>query len=178
MAELQKLNLTPTPPVSTIPQAQPIIKPAPVKAAFNLFIPVVLLVTLVLGVISGWGAFKVLAKSQIGSTAVTLGTKIPAGNALKVGDTFGVPDEKTFKDSTEGVLEKGGLNGEGSHHLVRPGGKSQTVYLTSSVVDLDQVAGHRVKVWGETFAARKAGWLMDVGRVQILELNVPTPSDQ
>lgn len=84
------------------------------------------------------------------------------------GMTVGIADEKTFRDSAEGKLEKGGLNGEGSHHLLRPGGESQTVYLTSSIVDLDKFVGREIKVWGETFSAKKAGWLMDVGKVKVL----------
>jgi len=88
---------------------------------------------------------------------------------IKVGTTVGIADEKTFRDSAEGQLEKGGIEGEGSHHLVRPGGDSQTVYLTSSIVDLDKFVGRKVKIWGETFSARKAGWLMDVGKLKVLE---------
>ena len=78
-------------------------------------------------------------------------------------------DEKSFTDSAEGSLTAGGIDGEGSHHLVRPGGDSQNVYLTSSIIDLDQFVGHSVKIWGETFQAQQAGWLMDVGRLQVLE---------
>ena len=85
------------------------------------------------------------------------------------GTLVGVADKETFRDSAEGTLEKGGINGEGSHHLVRPGGESQNVYLTSSIIDLDQFENRKVKVWGETFAAQKAGWLMDVGRLEVLE---------
>lgn len=96
---------------------------------------------------------------------------------LKVGDIFGHPDKETFRDEAEGVLVKGGIDGEGSHHLMRPGGESQNVYLTSSVVDLDQFVDYRVRLWGETFSAQKAGWLMDVGRVEILELNAEKPSE-
>lgn len=81
----------------------------------------------------------------------------------------GSTNTKIFKDSAEGVLEKGGIDGEGTHKLVRPGGDSQTVYLTSSVVDLNKFIGKKVKVWGETFAAQKAGWFMDVGRVEITQ---------
>jgi hypothetical protein len=84
------------------------------------------------------------------------------------GQIYGSKDEKTFKDSAEGVLKKGGIDGEGAYHLERPGGDSQNVYLTSSVVDLSPFIGKKVKVWGETNAAQKAGWLMDVGRLQIL----------
>ena len=96
-------------------------------------------------------------------------------DAVRVGAVFGVPDEKTFRDDTEGVLITGGLDGEGSHTLLRPGGISQNVYLTSSVVDLDQFEGHRVRIWGETFKGQKAGWLMDVGRVEVKELSADKP---
>ncbi|TEU02687.1 hypothetical protein E3I18_00540 [Candidatus Woesebacteria bacterium] len=81
----------------------------------------------------------------------------------------GLSDEETFRDSAEGTLEEGGVNGEGTHHLVREGGSSQNVYLTSTVIDLQSFAGKKVTVWGETIAAQKAGWLMDVGRIKVVE---------
>ncbi len=90
--------------------------------------------------------------------------KIQTNNSDKVA---GASDERTFKDSAQGVLEKGGIDGEGTHKLIREGGPSQTAYLMSSFVDLDQYEGKKVKVWGETFAAKKASWLMDVGKVEI-----------
>lgn len=77
-------------------------------------------------------------------------------------------DGKTFKDSAEGELVAGGVDGEGTYQLKRPGGESQTVALTSSVLDLSKFEGKKVKVWGETFAAQTAGWLMDVGKVEVL----------
>lgn len=94
---------------------------------------------------------------------------------VKVGDVFGSTDETSFKDKATGVIDKGGLNGEGTHKLVRPGGPSQTVYLTSSVIDLDQLVGDQVTVWGETFKGQKVGWLMDVGRAKVENLNMPLP---
>ncbi len=87
----------------------------------------------------------------------------------KTDQTIGSTDTKTFKDSAEGTLEKGGINGEGTHKLIRQGGESQTAYLVSSSVDLDVFVGKKVKVWGETFAAKKAAWLMDVGKVELLK---------
>ncbi|HUS60207.1 MAG TPA: hypothetical protein VMX76_02380 [Nevskiaceae bacterium] len=83
----------------------------------------------------------------------------------------GIKDEKIFRDSAEGKIEVNdrSLVEEGSHRLIRAGGESQTAYLTSSVVDLSQFLGKCVEVWGETFAAQKAGWLMDVGRVKTLD---------
>ena len=113
---------------------------------------------ILLGVVSGYFL------SQRGATF--LGREIIRKSPKKV---VGSKDLSTFKDKAEGVLEKGGINGEGTHKLIREGGPSQTVYLTSSVVDLDQFIGKKVRVWGETFAAQKAGWLMDVGRVEVLE---------
>lgn len=80
----------------------------------------------------------------------------------------GIKDKKTFKDHAEGILREGGIDGEGQFHLERPGGPSQNVYLTSTTVDLSQYLGKRVRVWGQTFAAQKAGWLMDVGLVEVL----------
>jgi len=93
---------------------------------------------------------------------------VPTEKIVK-GSEFGSNDLSKFKDTATGVLESGGLDGEGTHNLIREGGPSQTVYLTSSVLDLDQFVGKKVQIWGETFQAQKAGWLMDVGRIKILE---------
>ena len=98
-------------------------------------------------------------------------------NAIKKGDVFGSNDETSFKDNAQGFLQIGGLDGEGSHALLRSGGPSQTVYLTSSVTDLDKFDGMEVKVWGETFKGQKAGWLMDVGRVEILDTKGTAPQE-
>lgn len=83
--------------------------------------------------------------------------------------TAGIADKKTFKDSAEGTLREGGIDGEGNFHLERPGGVSQNVYLTSTTVDLSLYIGKKVKVWGETFEAQTAGWLMDVGLVESIK---------
>jgi len=88
-------------------------------------------------------------------------------NAKTTAQSAGVVDKKTFKDSVEGILREGGIDGEGNFHLERPGGLSQNVYLTSTTVDLSNYIGKKVKVWGQTFQAEKAGWLMDVGLVEI-----------
>ena len=64
-------------------------------------------------------------------------------------------------------MREGGIEGEGNFHIERPGGKSQNAYLTSSTVDLSVYVGKKVKVWGQTFSGQTAGWLMDVGLVEI-----------
>lgn len=80
----------------------------------------------------------------------------------------GIADKKEFPDQVEGTLKEGGIDGEGNFHLERPGGKSQNVYLTSSTVDLSKFIGKKIRVWGKTFEAEKAGWLMDVGFIENL----------
>lgn len=115
------------------------------------------------GVATGYGI------SRLNPTAGAPKKLKSVEEGITVGDTYGVADEQSFTDSAEGSLTAGGIDGEGSHHLVRPGGDSQNVYLTSSIIDLDQFVGRSVKVWGETFEAQQAGWLMDVGRLQVLE---------
>mgnify|MGYP001605629496 CR=1 FL=1 len=60
------------------------------------------------------------------------------------------------------------ITDEGSHILVRDG-IGQNAYLTSSVVDLDKYIDKKVQVWGKTYSAQKAGWLMDIGRIKLVQ---------
>lgn len=92
---------------------------------------------------------------------------VETGSAITGNKVVGVQDASTFKDCAAGKLEKGGVEGEGTHKLIRDGGPSQTAYLISSVIDLDQFVEQNVKVCGETFAAKKVSWLMDVGRLEV-----------
>lgn len=95
---------------------------------------------------------------------------------VSAGMVFGDKDASAFPDTAEGVLVAGGKDGEGSHHLLREGGESQNVYLTSSAVNLDQFINHKVTVRGQTNSAQKAGWLLDVGQVRVEALNAPLPA--
>src|SRR5258708_445786 len=117
----------------------------------------------ILGILSGFGLSR---NSSISSQSTA--TVANLSNASK-GTIIGSNDTKTFKNQAEGIVKKGGIDGEGAYHLVRPGGESQNVYLTSSSVDLNALLDRKIKVWGQTQKARSAGWLMDVGRVEILE---------
>lgn len=80
-------------------------------------------------------------------------------------------DSKTFRDFAEGTIQKRPASKnadeyvEGTHLLVRD--KAVSVAITSSVVDLSQYEGKKVKVFGETQKAIKEGWLMDVGKVEV-----------
>lgn len=136
----------------------------------------VFLMAVFLVVILGVGSGYVLASSAKGGGGLTsltnggeLKREVSSQDEIKAGLKVGVADESTFRDDAEGVIEKGGIEGEGSHKLIRPGGDSQTVALTSSIIDLDQFVGHKVKIWGETMAAQKSGWFMDIGKLEVLE---------
>ena len=125
-----------------------------------------LFIVLIVAVILGLGSGYVLSK--MGVAGVNTGG-VSSSSKVEKGKVVGSSDTKTFKDMAEGILKSGGIDGEGAYHLVRPGGDSRNVYLTSSVVDLSQFINRKVKVWGETQKAKKAGWLMDVGRVEVLQ---------
>ncbi|MGB9883047.1 MAG: hypothetical protein ACPLRN_00835 [Microgenomates group bacterium] len=116
-------------------------------------------------------AFAVIAGVLVGFLVKKLTTKSVSQTISKTNSktTVGVVDKKTFKDQAEGVLKEGGIDGEGNFHLERPGGESQNVYLTSTTIDLSQYLNKKVRVWGQTFSSEKAGWLMDVGLVEILK---------
>ena len=127
-----------------------------------------LLITLIVVILLGVGSGYLLSGKAGTSTGNTLQTGTVSNPAsLTKGSIIGSSDVKTFKDIAEGVLTAGGVDGEGQFHLVRPGGMSQNVYLTSSNVDLSKVIGKKIKVWGQTQKAQTAGWLMDVGRVEV-----------
>lgn len=132
-------------------------------------------VAILLGALTGWGTHELTAKTTTTNTETASNIEqVPEGE-INAGDIFGNPNTEVFKDTTEGYLEAGGLDGEGSHKLLRPGGPSQTVYLTSSVTDLDKFVGMEVKIAGETFKGQKAGWLMDVGQVEVVNTTAEAP---
>src|SRR3989339_1414916 len=153
-------NLSPQPP-----------KPLGPKS----FSPLVLAAIVPLSVVVGF-LFSRLTPltSKSGSNSFSNGQKpIPIENVkssqdLAVGKVYG-NSEKTFKDVDIGVVEKGSLNGEGTHILNREGGATQRAALTSSVLDLDLFVDRKVEVKGETNISNKTAWLMDVGSIKILE---------
>lgn len=125
---------------------------------------IVFIGSIVLIVLLGVGTGVALSqknKSTNGQTASDQMVK----SATEVGST----DTKTFRDTATGVLQKTTVNGAGTHMLVRDGGPSQTIYMVSSVVDLEQFEGKKVEIWGETQKVAKVSWFMDVGRVKIVE---------
>lgn len=101
---------------------------------------------------------KVINKSSIAAP----GAKVSSTEA-------GMLDPKVKYDNATGVLKEDGISNEGTHHLETAGGPSHYVYLTSSVIDLESFVGKNVEVWGETLASKKAGWLMDVAKIQVVQ---------
>ncbi|KKU25622.1 MAG: hypothetical protein UX37_C0017G0014 [Microgenomates group bacterium GW2011_GWA2_46_16] len=171
MDELKQINLVES---ETIPEE---IIPMEPKQKNKLLLPLILI-----GILAGLATGFFVAQKRLtpsGTTNTMTGTPqaLTSATNVKVGDIFGSADEKTFRDQAEGILASGGIEGEGSHHIERGENKSQWVYVTSSVVDLDLLVGDRVGVWGETNQGKKAGWLMDVGRLKVLELNAAPAVD-
>ncbi|MBI5122533.1 hypothetical protein HZA75_01615 [Candidatus Roizmanbacteria bacterium] len=149
-------NIPETPTMHSFKEAESVTEPLVMKNVVIVFV-----IVAILGVGTGFILSNIYKST--GKQLISL-----SNPGIAKGKTFGSNDMKVFKDSTEGRLEVGGVNGEGQYHLVRPGGDSQNVYLTSSLVDLSQFVGKKIKVWGETQKAQTAGWLMDVGKVEVL----------
>lgn len=139
------------------------------KKKFVIFI----IVAILAGTLTGYGSSQLKKTNNLdeGNVAQVASDT----ESIKAGDFFGVTDESTFSDNAQGYLEKGGIDGEGSHKLLREGGASQTVALTSSVTDLDDFVGMEIKIWGETNKAQKSGWFMDVGRVEVITVDAQSP---
>lgn len=151
---------------------------SPIKRASNastfksVILPsLIIMAIIVAGIGTGWFLSNNTGKSTLNNVSVN-GNQVetaPGAEVSSGGNEVGVDDTATFRDNAQGTLEDGGIDGEGTHHLTREGGPSKNVYLTSSIVDLDEFIGKKVEVWGETIGAKKAGWLMDVGRVKVIE---------
>lgn len=120
------------------------------------------LAIVVAGIATGWAIAKVENPTGTQKPSVAEGDLAP--------DEAGLGDESMFeKDTPEGKLVEGGIEGEGTHHLDRGAGPDKMVYLTSTVINLDNFVGKKVRVWGNTMAAQHAPWLMDVGKIKVIE---------
>lgn len=127
-----------------------------------------ILVMVLIVVAGGFSGFFLAKIKSRGEFKLAGGGEIP--QVVTKGQVVGSTDTETFRDQAAGRLEKnGGDDQEGTHKLIREGGPDQTAFLISSVVDLDQYVGHQVEIWGETFYSDKVGWLMDVGRLKVLD---------
>jgi hypothetical protein len=142
-------------------------KDMPMKKVAIIFICVI-----IAGIATGLGASYVGGRgpNTAGKTNAS-GTKTMSGSSDVI-ESAGIADKEAFSDKAEGTLkektEKDFLE-EGSYKLIRPGGESQTVHLTSSTVDMSEFVNKKVRVYGETFASEKVGWLMDVGFIEVIK---------
>jgi len=128
---------------------------------------------IIVAILVGFGASRLFPSqtntvSKQDSLVENQATQVVEGQEVKTGVLYG-NTSKTFADGATGTVKAGGINGEGTHTLEREGGKTQNAALTSSVVDLDLFVGKKVEVKGETNKSNKAGWLLDVGSIKILE---------
>ena len=138
------------------------LRAVPAKARLSKFIPIIIIVLIVgAGIFSGLVISSRSKSAKIASSAFNEQNLTPAAK-----QSFA----QTFRDQAEGTVEKNDQDkyAQGTHKLIRTGGESQTAYLTSSVLDLDQYVGKKVKVYGETFGSSQVGWLMDVGKVDVV----------
>ena len=139
------------------------LNPTPISPLKKNIVPGVISVVVVL---AGIGAGYLF--SGVGKNSGGLGSN--SGNTIVVSkNEAGVADESKFATTTDGVLEEGGIGGEGNYHLVRGSGPSQYAYLTSTSVDLSTFVGKKVQIWGDTMSGKKAGWLIDVGKIKVME---------
>lgn len=145
------------------PKGKNFLRAVPSRGNLIKFIPVIIIILVV-----GAGIFSGLVLSSRSKSAKSSPAAIDEENLTpQVRESFA----KTFRDEAEGTIEKNDKfdkYAQGTHKLIRPGGESQTAYLTSSVLDLDQYVGKKVKVYGETFGSSQVGWLMDVGKVDVI----------
>ncbi len=145
--------------MSTLSKIQPLTQ----KLNFGSSHTKIYALILFLAVLSGAATGYVFASSRGGGSANPVQQAGPLSKAQQ--------DNRTFRDFAMGTIQKkpepksGETYGEGTHLLIRQA--AVPVALTSSVVDLSQYEGKKVKVFGETQKAVKEGWLMDVGKVEV-----------
>lgn len=122
-----------------------------------------LIVSLGLGIGTGF----VFAKKgvQSGNSSVS----VQSSNSVQTDKEAGINDTSAFPDTATGVLTTGGIRGEGTHHLDRSETKEKEVALSSTVINLDNFVGKKVEIRGQTISSKTSGWLMDVGKIKIVQ---------
>ena len=151
---------------------KPLVEPKIDKAKEKI-VPLYLVIVAVSGIfISFWLSrfFPTSTqKAESGISSQLLSTdSISSTSDIEVGKVYG-DTNGTFSDTATGTIEKGSINGVGTHILNREGGISQRASLTSSVVDLDLFIDKLVEIKGETNSSDKTSWLLDVGQIKILQ---------
>ncbi len=167
-AAAKEIVNTESPKVSPVlepdtPSQKPVMNKLPELKFKTIVLPVLVgVIVVAAGIVTGWFA----SNPQAASTSVgsSLGSTITDKKA-----PGGETTVEEGADTAEGMLKLGGIDGEGTHYLDRDLGPEKYVYLTSTVLNLDNFEGKKIQVWGRTMAGQKAGWLMDVGKVKVVE---------
>lgn len=157
--DLKQINLDSDPKTKSSP-----LRAVPPKFNLQKFLPFIIIIIFV-----GAGIFTGLVLSSRNKSAQSAK---PSINEEELTSEQKQSFNQTFRDEAEGLIEKNDeldKYAQGTHKLIRSGGESQTAYLTSTVLDLDEYLGKKVKVYGETFGSSQVGWLMDVGKVEVLK---------
>jgi hypothetical protein len=136
----------------------------------------IIAIVVVLGLTSGFWLSRLVPLASSSDKALIESSKndavstdqISGSEQLDPGVVYG-NSSAIFSDSAQGVVIAGDINGVGTHILVREGGDSQRVSLTSSTVDLDLFIDKKVLVKGQTNDSQKTGWLLDVGNIKIIQ---------
>lgn len=135
-------------------------------------LPKALIILVIISVISGLATGYFLAGKNSGSGG---GLINPAADSSNAKSNITIPDQAVSTacpDFAQGTLKPiakaadPSQYSEGTHLLERTG--QTPVTLTSSAVDLTKYEGKNIKVFGATQKALKAGWLMDVCKVEQL----------
>lgn len=157
---MEELNLGPSPQESELRKVPPRFFPK-VTAILPIFIIVVVVAA---GVLTG---LVLASRSKY---------KASSASAAIEGENLNEEQKQSVqtvtRDQAEGTIEKNDKfeeTAQGQWKLIRPGGESQTAFLTSSYLDLDEYVGKKVKVYGETLGSDKVGWLMDVAKVEVID---------
>jgi hypothetical protein len=154
-------------PVSAASQKPSIMKKFPTSISKNgANFPIIIgsLLIVLLGVGTGW-----LLSGSRASTGKSAQVAVGEGGDAETGDASEVGEVTEDAREAEGTLLEGGLEGEGNFRLERDGGPSQTICLTSTVLDLSGFTGKKVMLWGETMSSIQCPWLMDVVKIKEIE---------
>ncbi len=160
-------NSSPVSPVARVPEPH-VLKKFPGNASSakeNVVVVVLSILVVGVGVLTGWllSGSRLTPAGEERKLQVT--SESASTNSLEEGQ---VVDSQKYGE-VEGVLVKGGIKGEGTHHIERDNNPARYVYLSSTVIDLDKYTGKKVKIWGETISSVNAPWLMDVVKIKTID---------
>ncbi|GEM_PF-1506810 len=118
----------------------------------------IILALILVGVAAGFGVSYIARGKTLGLSSNPTKKVAEAEADVFRDEATGTIAKKTAKDPNKFAT--------GTHKLVRDGGVNQTVYLISSIYNLDDYDGKKVKVFGETLSSENVGWLLNVGKIE------------